>query len=87
MPKDEKKIIDYRLTRYVCYLISPNGDSRKNVIALEQTSIGLIMDAADNLPYGTRAKWVREAYEKYINAKNQHDSEIRSKNRGEEEEK
>ena len=47
-------------------------------------SIGLIMDAADDLPYGTRAKWVREEYEKYKKAKEQHDSEERIKNSEEE---
>lgn len=33
----EQEVEDYMLTRYACYLIVMNGDSRKEVIALGQT--------------------------------------------------
>ena len=32
-----RKVKDYKLSRYACYLIVQNGDSRKEVIALGQT--------------------------------------------------
>ena len=38
MPKGaEKRVVDYELSRYACYLIVQNGDPRKEVIACGQT--------------------------------------------------
>jgi DNA-damage-inducible protein D len=33
----KREIVDYRLSRYACYLIVQNGDPRKEVVALGQT--------------------------------------------------
>ena len=33
----KREVPDYKLSRYACYLIAQNGDSRKKVIALAQT--------------------------------------------------
>lgn len=33
----KRKVKDYKLSRYACYLITQNGDSRKEVVALGQT--------------------------------------------------
>ncbi|MDR0373572.1 MAG: virulence RhuM family protein [Nitrososphaerota archaeon] len=42
MPKiAEKQVVDYKLTRYACYLIVQNGDPRKEIIALGQTDFAI----------------------------------------------
>lgn len=33
----KRKVDDYKLSRYACYLIAQNGDSRKKAISLAQT--------------------------------------------------
>ncbi len=35
--KTSRSIIDYKLSRYACYLIVQNADPRKEVVALGQT--------------------------------------------------
>ena len=35
--KTSRNIIDYKLSRYACYLIVQNSDPRKEVVALGQT--------------------------------------------------
>ena len=35
--KTQREVSDYKLSRYACYLIAQNGDSRKKVIGLAQT--------------------------------------------------
>ena len=37
----KRKILDYKLSRYACYLIAQNRDSRKSVIALSQTHFAI----------------------------------------------
>ena len=34
---NKQKVTDYKLSRYACYLIAQNADSRKKVVALAQT--------------------------------------------------
>lgn len=35
----EKEVKDYKLTRYACYIIIQNADSRKKAVALAKTYI------------------------------------------------
>ena len=50
----KRKIVDYKLSRYACYLIVQNGDSRKEVISLGQTYFAIQTRKQELLEYSLK---------------------------------
>ena len=85
MPKGaEKEIKDYKLSRYACYLIAQNGDSRKKVIALAQTyfAVQTRKQEITEKEYSLLTEDEKRFYQRNLTRKENYSINIAAKNAG-----
>lgn len=85
MPKGaEKEIKDYKLSRYACYLIAQNGDSRKKVIALAQTyfAVQTRKQEITEKEYSMLTEDEKRFYQRNLTRKGNYSLNIAAKNAG-----
>ncbi len=85
MPKGATKTIDdYKLSRYACYLIAQNGDSRKEVIALAQTyfAIQTRKQEISELEYSKLSEDEKRLYQRNLTRRGNYSLNIAAKNAG-----